>query len=54
MILLAIATLRRKESRPFGFLSMIKFLLTRSVMISSNDSLVKLEAIDLLMKSQIE
>ena len=49
MVLLTIAMLRLKESRPSDLLFMIKFLFTRSVMISSNDSLVMLEAIDLLM-----
>ena len=54
MALLTIAVLRLKESRPFEFLFMIKFLFTRLVMISSNDSLVVLEAIDVLTKSKIE
>ena len=54
MVLLTIAVLRLKESRPFDFLFMIKFFFARSVMISSNDSLVMLEVVDLLMKSKIK
>ena len=46
MVLLTIAVLRLKESRPSDFLL--------TVMISSSDSLVMLEAADLLMKSKIE
>ena len=40
MVLLTIAVLFLKESRRFDFLCTIKFLFKRSVMISSNDSLV--------------
>ena len=54
MVLLTIAVLRLKKSRPFDVLFIIKFLFTSSLMISSNDSLVMLEAADLLMKSKIE
>ena len=49
MVLLTIVVLR-----PFDVLFIIKFLFTSSLMISSNDSLVMLEAADLLMKSKIE
>ena len=54
MVLLTIVVLRLKKSRPFDALFDIKFLFTSSLMISSNDSLVMLEAADLLMKSKIE
>ena len=54
MVLLTIAVLRLKEARPFDFFFVIKFLFTRSVMISPNDSLVTLEAVALLMKSKFE
>ena len=48
------AVLRLKESRPFDFLFMIRLLFKKLVMISSNDSLVMLEAVDSLMKSKIQ
>ena len=49
VLLLAIPVLRLKEWRPVQFLFIFKFLLTRLVIISSNDSLVMLEAVDFLM-----
>ena len=54
MVLLTIPVLRLKEWRSVHFLFIFKFLFTRSIVISSNDSLVMLEVVDLLIKSKIE